>query len=142
LNASIVFASLPTWMVRIKRNESSVHHCVQQNSGKPEVETVPDPIVKCGEAKIKILAASANPSDVKNIQDAIRQITSGMGVDVAFDCVGGELSEPVLSRVGRLWRLTVIMSVGARRVSFDPLNFYHRRLTLFARQYFLLRLST
>src|SRR6266850_753488 len=32
------------------------------------VETVPDPIVTSGEAKIKILAASVNPSDVKNIQ--------------------------------------------------------------------------
>src|SRR5258705_6814374 len=32
------------------------------------VEAVPDPIVTPGEAKIKILAASVNPSDVKNIQ--------------------------------------------------------------------------
>jgi NADPH2:quinone reductase len=31
------------------------------------VETVPDPIVTSGEAKIKILAASVNP-DLKNIQ--------------------------------------------------------------------------
>jgi NADPH:quinone reductase-like Zn-dependent oxidoreductase len=32
------------------------------------VEAVPDPIVTPGEAKIRILAASVNPSDVKNIQ--------------------------------------------------------------------------
>jgi NADPH:quinone reductase-like Zn-dependent oxidoreductase len=31
-------------------------------------EVVPDPIVQLGEAKIKILAGSVNPSDVKNIQ--------------------------------------------------------------------------
>ena len=63
--------------------------------------------------------------------DAVRQITNGMGVDVAFDCVGGELFEPVLSSLGQLGRHIAITSVGTRRVSFDLLNFYHRRLTLF-----------
>jgi NADPH2:quinone reductase len=32
------------------------------------VENVPDPVVTAGEARIKILAASVNPSDVKNVQ--------------------------------------------------------------------------
>jgi NADPH:quinone reductase-like Zn-dependent oxidoreductase len=62
--------------------------------------------------------------------DAVRQITNGMGADVAFDCVGGELFEPVLSSLGQLGRHIAITSVGTRRVSFDLLNFYHRRLTL------------
>ena len=66
-----------------------------------------------------------------SLRDAIRQITSGMGVEVAFDCVGGELFEPVLSSLGQLGRHIAITSVGARRVSFDLLNFHHRRLTLF-----------
>jgi NADPH2:quinone reductase len=63
--------------------------------------------------------------------DAIRQITNGIGVDVAFDCVGGELFEPVLSSLRQLGRHIAITSVGTRRVSFDLLNFYHRSLSLF-----------
>jgi NADPH:quinone reductase len=63
--------------------------------------------------------------------DAVRQFTNGSGVDVAFDCVGGELFEPTLSSLRQLGRHVVITSVGTRRVSFDLLNFYHRRLSLF-----------
>jgi len=65
------------------------------------------------------------------LSDAVRQVTNGMGVDVAFDCVGGELFEPALSSLGQLGRHIAITSVGTRRVSFDLLSFYHRRLTLF-----------
>jgi NADPH:quinone reductase len=50
---------------------------------------------------------------------------------VTFDCVGGELFEPVLATLGQLGRHIAITSVGKRRVSFDLLDFYHRRLTLF-----------
>jgi NADPH:quinone reductase len=63
--------------------------------------------------------------------DAVLQFTNGVGVDVAFDCVGGELFEPVLSSLKHLGRHVVITSVGTRRVTFDLLNFYHRRLSLF-----------
>jgi NADPH:quinone reductase len=62
--------------------------------------------------------------------DALRQMTSGRGVDVAFDCVGGELFEPVLSSLRQLGRHVAITSVGTRRVSFDLPTFYHRRLSL------------
>lgn len=61
---------------------------------------------------------------------AVRDITRGKGVDVAFDCVGGDLFEQVLSTLGQLGRQVAITSVGNRRVSFDLLDFYHRRLTL------------
>jgi NADPH2:quinone reductase len=64
------------------------------------------------------------------LADAVRKITGGRGVDVAFDCVGGALFEPVLSTLGQNGRQTCITSVGERRVSFDLLDFYHRRLTL------------
>jgi NADPH:quinone reductase len=62
---------------------------------------------------------------------ALCQLTNGAGVDVAFDCVGGELFEPVLSSLKQLGRHVVITSVGTRRVSFDLMNFFHRRLSLF-----------
>ena len=63
--------------------------------------------------------------------DAVRQITNRNGVDVAFDCVGGEFFEPVLSSLRHSGRHIAITSVGTRRVSFDLLDFYHRSLTLF-----------
>ncbi len=66
-----------------------------------------------------------------DLKDAVHQITNGQGVDVTFDCVGGELFEPVLSTLHQLGRHIAITSVGTRRVSFDLIDFYHRRLTLF-----------
>jgi NADPH2:quinone reductase len=76
------------------------------------------------------LAGYVNTSQIQ-LGDAIHQITNGAGVDVAFDCVGGDLFEPVLSSLGQLGRHVAITSVGTRRVSFDLLDFYHRRLSLF-----------
>jgi len=63
--------------------------------------------------------------------DGVRQITDGKGANVAFDCVGGPLFEPSLRTLGQLGRQVNITSVGDRRVSFDLLDFYHRRLSLF-----------
>jgi NADPH:quinone reductase-like Zn-dependent oxidoreductase len=66
----------------------------------------------------------------KDWVDSVRKIAGDKGVNVAFDCVGGELFEPVLSTLGRQGRQVSITSVGTRRVSFDLLDFYHRSLTL------------
>ena len=66
-----------------------------------------------------------------DLTETVNQITGGKGVDVTFDCVGGELFEPVLSTLRQLGRHVAITSVGTRRVSFDLLDFYHRRLTMF-----------
>jgi NADPH:quinone reductase len=66
----------------------------------------------------------------QNLRDAVRELTGGKGVDLAFDCVGGELFEPVLSTLARSGRQIVIASAGTRRVSFDLRDFYHSRLTL------------
>jgi NADPH:quinone reductase-like Zn-dependent oxidoreductase len=69
-------------------------------------------------------------TEQKQWADSVLKMTAGKGVDVVFDCVGGELFEPALSTLGHLGRQISITSVGARRVSFDLLNFYHRSLTL------------
>ena len=66
-----------------------------------------------------------------DLEEGVKEITKGQGIDVAFDCVGGELFEPVLSTLRRLGRQIAITSAGNRRVSFDLVDFYHRRLTLF-----------
>jgi NADPH:quinone reductase-like Zn-dependent oxidoreductase len=65
----------------------------------------------------------------KQWPDSVRELTQGVGVDVAFDCVGGELFEPVLSTLAHHGRQVSITS-GVRRVSFDLLDFYHHSLTL------------
>jgi NADPH:quinone reductase-like Zn-dependent oxidoreductase len=62
--------------------------------------------------------------------DAVYEFTEGKGVNVAFDCVGGPLFEPCLKALGELGRQVNITSVGERRVSFDLVDFYHRRLRL------------
>jgi NADPH2:quinone reductase len=59
-----------------------------------------------------------------------RELAGSAGVDVAYDCVGGPLFEPVLSTLSQRGRQIVITSSGQRRVCFDLLDFYHRRLTL------------
>ena len=66
----------------------------------------------------------------EDIASRTRELTGGAGVDIAFDCVGGSLFEPVLSTLAQRGRQIAITSVGQRRVSFDLLDFYHRRLTL------------
>ena len=66
----------------------------------------------------------------QDLRKAVHELTGGKGADLAFDCVGGELFEPVLSTLARSGRQIVIASVGTRRVSFDLRDFYHSRLTL------------
>jgi NADPH:quinone reductase-like Zn-dependent oxidoreductase len=66
----------------------------------------------------------------QQLRDALREFTGGKGADLAFDCVGGELFEPLLSTLAQLGRQIAIASVGTTRVSFDLRDFYHHRLTL------------
>ena len=74
---------------------------------------------------------SDSAENYKSMVDEARQISDGKGANVAFDCVGGPLFEPSLRSLGQLGRQVNITSVGDRRVSFDLLDFYHRRLSLF-----------
>ena len=76
------------------------------------------------------LVADANENYKSMIASAL-QFSAGKGVNVVFDCVGGPLFEPCLKTLGQLGRQVNITSVGDRRVCFDLLDFYHRRLTLF-----------
>ena len=74
----------------------------------------------------------ADPNDsYKSMVDGALRFSGGKGVNFAFDCVGGPLFEPSLRTLGQLGRQVNITSVGDRRVSFDLLDFYHHRLSLF-----------
>lgn len=74
----------------------------------------------------------SDPNDnYKSMIDGAIRFSESKGVDLAFDCVGGPLFEPCLKTLGQLGRQVNITSVGARRVCFDLLDFYHHRLSLF-----------
>jgi NADPH2:quinone reductase len=53
---------------RLRRTRAAYITAFSKSLENLRVETVPDPVVTGGEAKIKIRAASVNPSDVKNVQ--------------------------------------------------------------------------
>ena len=78
----------------------------------------------------RFLLADANENYKDMVEGALR-FSEGKGVNVAFDCVGGALFEPCLRTLDQLGRQVNITSVGDRRVCFDLLDFYHRRLSLF-----------
>jgi len=66
-----------------------------------------------------------------DIHDRVRQFTQKKGVNVAFDCVGGPLFEVSLTTLAPGGRQVNIVSVGERRVSFDLVDFFVRRLSIF-----------
>ena len=76
------------------------------------------------------LVSDANEG-YKGMIDGALRLSEGKGVNVAYDCVGGPLFEPCLRTLGHLGRQVSITSVGDRRVSFDLVDFYRRRLSLF-----------
>jgi NADPH2:quinone reductase len=75
---------------------------------------------------------ASDPNDnYKSMIDGALGFNEGRGVNVVFDCVGGPMFEPCLTTLGQLGRQLNITSVGDRRVCFDLLDFYHRRISLF-----------
>jgi NADPH:quinone reductase len=70
-------------------------------------------------------------SRTDDIPARVKEFTQGKGVNVAFDCVGGPLFEVSLKTLAPGGRQVNIVSVGERRVSFDLVDFFIRRLSLF-----------
>ena len=71
-----------------------------------------------------------NP-ETDDLVQRVMTFTKGAGASLVYDCVGGPLFESGLTMLGQLGRQVSITSAGTRRVSFDLLDFYHRRLTLY-----------
>jgi NADPH2:quinone reductase len=65
------------------------------------------------------------------LDTGVRGLTHGSGAEVVFDTVGGTMFELALKSLGHGGRLLEISSLGARRVSFDLIDFYHNESRLF-----------
>jgi NADPH:quinone reductase len=61
----------------------------------------------------------------EDLREKVMELTSGKGVDVVFDTVGGSMFEPALRSLRLGGRQVVISSAGAPRVSFNLVDFYH-----------------
>jgi len=77
------------------------------------------------------LEAGATDADYVRIVEEVQEATQGKGVDVVFDTVGGPLFEPCLRMLAKGGRQVNISSTGARRVTFDLLDFYRKSLSLY-----------
>jgi NADPH:quinone reductase len=66
----------------------------------------------------------------QDLVSEVRSATSGKGVDLVYDTVGGHLFEPCLKSLRLGGRQVTIASVGERRVSFDLIDFYHNLTVL------------
>jgi NADPH:quinone reductase-like Zn-dependent oxidoreductase len=66
----------------------------------------------------------------KDLEKEVRAITSGRGVDLALDAVGGSMFEPTLKSLRHGGRQISITSAKDRRVSFDLPDFYHNESRL------------
>jgi len=62
--------------------------------------------------------------------EQVKARTSGRGVDIVVDTVGGAMFEPGLNCLGMHGRQTAITSTGGSRVSFDLIEFYHKSARL------------
>lgn len=77
----------------------------------------------------KVLAIAR--SDLGNVEQVVRDTTSGNGCDIALNVVGAPLFEPLLASLAECGRMPIVSGVAGRVVDhFDLLNFYRRDLTL------------
>lgn len=64
------------------------------------------------------------------LDQEVRSLTGGKGVDLVLDAVGGRLFEPALRSLRPGGRQIAITSFGERKVSFDLIDFYRNRSRL------------
>jgi NADPH:quinone reductase-like Zn-dependent oxidoreductase len=76
------------------------------------------------------LRADFNMTTSEDVLAGVQRATGGRGADVVYDTVGAPLFETNLAVLAPGGRYVLISSAGERRVSFDLLDFYHKRLVL------------
>jgi len=62
----------------------------------------------------------------ESLPEAVMSRTSGRGVDVVLDVVGGPMFEPCVRSLAHRGRQVVIANTGDPRVAFNLVDFYHR----------------
>lgn len=82
-----------------------------------------------GSAAAHLTDAIITP-DAEDAAEAVRHLTHGRGADVVLNAVGGPTFEPSLSMLAHRGRLLVLASPGARRQTFDLVDFYHNETQL------------
>jgi len=75
-------------------------------------------------------AESVINTEKEDLRKRVMELTSGRGVDVVFDTVGGPMFEPALQSLAHGGRQVAISSAGNPRVSFNLVDFYHNRSRL------------
>jgi NADPH2:quinone reductase len=83
------------------------------------------------EVAARLPLAATIQTATHDLREGVLQATSGHGATLVLDTVGGPLFEPCLTSLAMDGRQVAIASTGTRRVSFDLIDFYHRRLRLF-----------
>jgi NADPH2:quinone reductase len=76
-------------------------------------------------------AESTLNTKTEDLHERVMQLTTGKGVNVVFDTVGGPLFEPALRSLAFKGRYVAISSAGEPRVSFNLMDFYHNFSRLF-----------
>ena len=76
-------------------------------------------------------AESVVNTKTEDLRERVLDLTSGRGVDVVFDTVGGPLFEPAMRSLRFGGRQVAITSTGDPRVSFNLIDFYHNFSRLF-----------
>lgn len=67
----------------------------------------------------------------ESLEDGVRRLTDGRGVDLVLNVVGGETFEPSLKALRAYGRMVCIAASGDPRVSLNLLDFYRANLTLY-----------
>jgi NADPH2:quinone reductase len=70
-------------------------------------------------------AESVVNTKTEDLRERVRELTSGKGVDVVLDAVGGPMFEPALRSLAWGGRQVAISSKGDPRVTFNLVDFYH-----------------
>jgi NADPH:quinone reductase len=125
---------LTAWQALIQTAELAENEMVLVTGARGSVGWAAIQIAHWKKAFVIGVDRSAGPSaaDVSigtqqlTFHDQVMEITSGKGVDVVLDAVGGELFEPCLKSLAKGGRQIAIASPAHPRVDFDLVEFFHK----------------
>jgi NADPH:quinone reductase-like Zn-dependent oxidoreductase len=63
-------------------------------------------------------------------EDGVRRLTSGRGVDVVFECVGGAILQSSIKALADGGRIATIGAHGGEKVTIDMIEFFRKHISL------------